>query len=255
LFFGFFAFNVGSHDSVTEDKDAAILSLIATNTAIAGSIGAMVGLFIKRWMNRREREVGRWSLSAVLNGCLTGLVAICAGVNVVRPYGALVIGLVAGFIYFIASWIVVKLKIDDPLDAVAVHFGGGLWGVIAVGLLDPDNGFLYCWDDRSILFLLWNLLGVLVITIWSGSLSAVLFALMKWVGRLRVSEEMELAGLDKKHSEPGYAKEESTVYTNGHTALQMSIIPQDVTNDQQVLSNQAAKDLETQFQKSDQQID
>jgi ammonia channel protein AmtB len=84
--------------------------------------------------------------------------------------------------------------------SLLVHFGGGLWGVIAVGLLDPDNGFLYCWDDRSILFLLWNLLGVLVITIWSGSLSAVLFALMKWVGRLRVSEEMELAGQPKIHA-------------------------------------------------------
>lgn len=82
---------------------------------------------------------GRWSLSAILNGALTGLVciivyiclsltdqivdflqvAICAGADAVRPYGALAIGFVASFVYFVTSWIILKLRIDDPLDAVA----------------------------------------------------------------------------------------------------------------------------------------
>lgn len=75
-----------------------------------------------------------------------------------------------------------------------VHFGGGLWGVFAEALLDSELGLFYCWDKRSILFVLWNVMGVIVIALWSGLLSAVFFVIMKYLGRLRVPKEMELAG-------------------------------------------------------------
>jgi Amt family ammonium transporter len=59
----------------------------------------------------------------MINGCLVGMVAICAGANVFAPYISLVMGFFSGFIYLMLAWLVLCFKIDDPLNAVAVHFG------------------------------------------------------------------------------------------------------------------------------------
>ena len=57
---------------------------------------------------------------------------------------------------------VFKLGVDDPLDAFAVHFGGGFWGIIAVCLFANDSGILYAWNGDAFAQLLWNLIGGLV---------------------------------------------------------------------------------------------
>ena len=67
-------------------------------------------------------------------GCLAGLTAITASCNVVRPWAAIIIGAVSGGLYLFASKVSVKIKLDDPLDTVAVHAWNGLWGILAAGL-------------------------------------------------------------------------------------------------------------------------
>lgn len=68
---------------------------------------------------------GKWSLSRIINGCLAGMVSICAGCDGYYPWMSALVGSIAGLIYIILSLLMVRLKIDDPLDAVAVHAGSG----------------------------------------------------------------------------------------------------------------------------------
>ena len=70
---------------------------------------------------------GKWSLSKIINGCLAGMVSICAGCNSYYPWIASGIASVAGVVYIFLSLLMVRLRIDDPLDAVAVHAGSGKW--------------------------------------------------------------------------------------------------------------------------------
>merc|ERR1719491_2697801 len=74
-----------------------------------------------------------------MNGALGGLVAITAGCSVVQPWAACIIGVVGGLVYYGFSKFLIKMKIDDAVDAVPVHFANGIWGVIAVGLFADKN--------------------------------------------------------------------------------------------------------------------
>ena len=82
---------------------------------------------------------------------------------------------------------------------VAVHFGGGFWGVLAVTFFNHDTGIFYKGDGHSFRLFGWNLLGALVITAWSAGLAFVLFFTMMKLGVLRVSEEIEIKGLPFSH--------------------------------------------------------
>ena len=66
-----------------------------------------------------------WSYSLSLNGALTGMVAQCAGCDTFMPWAALVVGCLGGLAYIGIHLLMLKLNLDDPLDAVAVHGGGG----------------------------------------------------------------------------------------------------------------------------------
>ena len=86
-----------------------------------------------------------------------------------------------------------KMKIDDPLDAFAVHGGCGAWGVLAVGLFDTTNGGFYGDNGRQFGV---QLLGVVVISAWTAFFSALMFVSLKYMKLLRISEEEEKLGID-----------------------------------------------------------
>ncbi|BFZ15991.1 hypothetical protein BsWGS_19030 [Bradybaena similaris] len=202
LIVGFLAFNGASQLTMTKPGDNVIIALAITNTIIAGSMSAFSALLVRRLVGRN------WSVIYTVNGCVSGMVAICGGCDVYRPWGACIVGLIAGIGFNFTSWWVVKLKIDDPVDAVAVHFNGGIWGVIAVAFLSYPNGILIAWDKRSGLMLAWQLVGICAIILWTGTLSAVMFGSMKGLGMFRVSEEVERKGLDIPiHGEHAYPPE------------------------------------------------
>uniref|UniRef100_A0A0B7ATC0 Ammonium transporter n=1 Tax=Arion vulgaris TaxID=1028688 RepID=A0A0B7ATC0_9EUPU len=202
LIVGFLAFNGGSQLSMTKKGDNIIIALAITNTIISGSMSAFSALVIRRLVGRN------WSVLYTVNGCVSGMVAICGGCDVFRPWGACIVGLVAGVGFNFTSWWVAKLKIDDPVDAVAVHFNGGLWGVIAVAFLSYPNGILMAWDRRSGLMLAWQIVGICAVILWTGTLSAIMFGAMKGLGIFRVSEEVERKGLDLPiHGEHAYPPE------------------------------------------------
>merc|ERR1719387_2512641 len=112
-------------------RDAA--RACVTTTLSAGAAG-ITGLFLKHNLPAKLGGSAVWDLGHTCNSLLGGLVGITAGCSVVTPAMAVVIGMIAACVYHLGSCTMRKLKIDDPLDAFAVHGACGLWGVIAVGL-------------------------------------------------------------------------------------------------------------------------
>ncbi|RMX43326.1 putative ammonium transporter 1 isoform X1 [Pocillopora verrucosa] len=201
LFFGFLAFNGGSQAAIASPGDADAVALSIVNTVLGGASGALTAMIIKR-LGFADKY---WSLLFTINGGLTGMVALCAGCNAVHPYAAFIIGIIAGMAYVGWSTLMIRLKIDDPLDAVAVHLGGGFWGVLSVPIFNKDSGIFYDGSGHSFRLFGWNLLGVLVIMAWSAALSLILFVVLRVTKQLRVSAEIEEKGLDiPKHGEPAY---------------------------------------------------
>ncbi|XP_062592526.1 putative ammonium transporter 1 isoform X1 [Saccostrea cucullata] len=223
LFFGFLAFNGGSQLSISNPGDGNAVSIAVVNTVISGSCAAFMSLIL----NRLHIFGNTWSLLVTINGALTGMVAICAGCNVYEPYAACVIGLLSAIVYRTYSVLMVKIGVDDPLDAVAVHFGGGSWGVIAVAFFDNTNGIFYARDLKSAYKLGWQFIGLLAIAGWTLVLSGLVFGIMKAFGFLRVSQEEEIKGLDiPKHNEPAYPVE---AYGHGHIERLIQILENNPT--------------------------
>ncbi|GAB4821129.1 hypothetical protein N2152v2_008175 [Parachlorella kessleri] len=148
-------------------------------------------------------------IGPLLNGVLAGAVAITAGCAVVQAYGAFIIGLVAAFVYTFSSILLIKLKIDDPLDAAPVHFFTGAWGVLAVGFFATETSTELAYgyaNDWGVFYggkgyqLGLQVLGIVMIAAWTCVLSGALFWLLNKACWLRVPREVEVKGLDLAQS-------------------------------------------------------
>lgn len=204
LLFGFLAFNGGSQGSISGEGDAEAIATAIINTVISGSSAAMFVLLFQRFPSCSKN--GTWSFSLTLNGALTGMVSACAGCNVLFPWGALITGIIAGPLYLGISSVMELFEVDDPLDAVAVHAGGGIWGLVTVALFKHEGIFFAGENAGQILG--WNLAGALSIILWSGVICTVMFGSLRYFGWLRVPKDVELKGLDMaKHGEAAYPAE------------------------------------------------
>ena len=185
LWFGWFGFNPGSTLSGTAVED---ISKIFVTTNLAAAAAAVVTMIIT-WARYKKPDV-----SMTLNGALAGLVGITAGCDVVTPSGAVVIGIVAGFVVVFGIELIDKvLKIDDPVGAIGVHGLCGATGTILVGLFAQDGGLLY---GGGVQLLGVQLLGVIAVAVWTIATTFVLFKVIKSTIGLRVSAEEEHIGLD-----------------------------------------------------------
>ena len=190
LWLGWYGFNGAAATSIDQ------LGSIFLTTTIAPSIATVVCM-IFTWL-----KYGKPDVSMCLNASLAGLVAITAGCDVTDCLGAIIIGAVAGLLVCFGVWFLdYKLRVDDPVGAVAVHFCNGLWGTIAVGLFAttsaPGNdsivGLFY---GGGVDQLLLQLLGIVSILIWAGVTITIAFLAIKATVGLRVTEEEEIQGLD-----------------------------------------------------------
>ena len=105
---------------MTEEGQAANIGVIILNTLLGGCTGGLSVLLLCR-----VTIEGKWSYHLMLNGMLTGIIAQCAGCDRYIPAFSAAIGVMGGLVYLIGHKSMVLLKLDDPLDAVAVHAGGG----------------------------------------------------------------------------------------------------------------------------------
>merc|ERR1712151_504817 len=128
-----------------------------------------------------------YDVMAPLNGSLAGLVSITAGCNVVTPQGALGIGFIGGLVYSLSSFLLKQMRIDDPIDAFAVHGACGICG-------DPDSDCVDLGSQTAM-----QIVGVLCIILWTSFTSVLLFGGLRLCKLLRVSEEAEIRGLHQDH--------------------------------------------------------
>ena len=129
----------------------------------------------------------------VINGILAGLVSITAGCNVVGPMSAILIGFIAGILVDVAVLFFDKMKVDDPVGAIAVHGINGLFGTLAVGFFATDGGLFF--GGGADLFIT-QLIGVLTIALFSFSITFILMRVLKSLIGIRITSEEEEAGID-----------------------------------------------------------
>ena len=177
LWLGWFGFNGGSVLSA----DPALTSLTLVTTCLAAASGGVVSAIVS------TIKFKNLDLTMFLNGILGGLVAITAGADQMSPSDAILIGGIAGSLIVFAVSLIDKLKLDDPVGAIAVHLICGIWGTLAVGIFgNLASGAQF----------LSQLIGVTSYAIFCITTSfIIIFTLKKTIG-IRVSEREELEGLD-----------------------------------------------------------
>ena len=190
LWLGWYGFNGAAATSVEQ------LGSIFLTTTVAPAVATVVCM-IFTWV-----RYGKPDVSMSLNASLAGLVAITAPCDVTDAFGAMVIGAVAGVLVVFGVWLLdYKLRIDDPVGAVAVHCMNGIWGTIATGLFAttsaPGNDSLvglFYGGGFSLLGI--QIVGVVAVAAWTVVTITIVFAAIKATVGLRVSEEEEIEGLD-----------------------------------------------------------
>ena len=176
LIIGWFGFNVMSSQSIE-----TISGLVAVNSLLATAGGLIGGVLFG------ENDPG-----FIHNGALAGLVAICAGSDIVNPIGAFIIGLVAAWIFIKAFiWEQEKLKIDDVLGVWPLHGLNGIWGGVAAGIF----GQKVLWGLGGV-SLISQILGAVLTLVFALVTGFVLYKLLDIVFGLRLSEEEEFYGSD-----------------------------------------------------------
>lgn len=196
LAFGWFGFNPGSTLAGTDLR----IAVVATNTMLASASGAFAAM-LYMWLKYKKPDPGM-----IANGMLAGLVAITAPCAFVNATSSIIIGAVAGLlVIFAALFIDRKLKVDDPVGAVAVHGVNGFWGILALGLF-ADGSYGDGWNgvagtvkglfygDSSQFFA--ELIGGIACFAFVYPVMWVFFKICKATIGLRVDAKDEIAGLD-----------------------------------------------------------
>jgi len=187
LWLGWFGFNGGSVLSA----DPSLTSLVLVNTCLAAAAGG-IAAFVFSTLRYKN-----YDLTMFLNGILGGLVGITAGADLMSPTNSVLIGLAAGVIIVVAVALIDKLKLDDPVGAVAVHLICGIWGTLAVGLFGNLAGF-----DQF----LSQLTGIGVIGAFCCVSSFIILYVIKVTLGLRMESHEETEGLDiHEHGMDAYA--------------------------------------------------
>lgn len=197
LWLGWYGFNGAAAATVEQ------LGSIFVTTTIAPAIATVVCM-IFTWI-----KYGKPDVSMCLNASLAGLVAITAPCDVTDAFGAIVIGAVAGLLVVFGVWFLDnKLRIDDPVGAVAVHCLNGIWGTLAVGLFATNTAPDYSIADAAgnelvglfygggFKLLGLQLIGFASVAVWTAVTITITFVVIKSVIGLRASEEEEIVGLD-----------------------------------------------------------
>jgi Amt family ammonium transporter len=187
LWLGWFGFNPGSQLAAAGSDDTNAIALVAVNTNIAATAGAM-GALLVAWLRN-----GKPDLAFALNGVLGGLVAITASCAFVTPVAAYAIGLVGGALVVLGSGWLESLKIDDPVGAIPAHLMAGIWGTLALGLFATDAGLFYGGGFGQLRV---QLVGIIACAFWTVGCSFLMFTMIRALFGLRVSPEQEEQGLD-----------------------------------------------------------
>jgi len=203
LWFGWYGFNPGSTLGLSLGK-SLLSGKVAVNTSISASTAAVVG-FIIFSLKDLSKEIP--DISSIMNAVVAGLVSITGPAGCVEPWAAVVIGGCGAIVYIVSARILLLCRIDDPVEAVAVHMCASLWGSMATGLFctqdniflatgnadTPDYGAFYGGGGEQLGV---QLLGELVIFAWAAFWSTIGFSIAKFGNFLTLTRDIEKKGLD-----------------------------------------------------------
>ena len=189
LWVGWFGFNAGS--AVTANVNAG---MAAAATQIATAAAALGWMFAEWIVNRKPSVLG------MISGAVAGLVAITPASGFVNPVGALIIGVAAGVVCYIASvWVKKALGYDDALDTWGVHGVGGALGAMMTGMFASNainpaaHGWLIDGNGGQMLIQFYD---VAATFLYCGIGTFIILKAIDLVIGLRVSREVEVEGLD-----------------------------------------------------------
>jgi len=199
LWWGWIGFNCGSTFAMSGGswRIAARATVVTMNGAMAGGVSALAINLTLMLTKKRHYLI---DIPEFVSGILGGLVAITASANVIRPWEALIIGFIGGLIAIGVIHLLEKLQIDDPVGCFGVHYGAGLWAMIATGLFAEDSGDaattgIFRGGNGNILA--YNIAGSLAITVWSGGLVGIVFLVLKYTIGIRLKVDEEIRGSDE----------------------------------------------------------
>ena len=178
LWLGWFGFNGGSQLAMGTVSDVADVSRIFANTNAAAAGGAIAAAVATQLLYKKV------DLTMVLNGALAGLVSITAEPLTPTLGAATLIGGIGGVIVVFTVPLLDKFQIDDVVGAIPVHLVAGIWGTLAVPITNGDASFGT------------QITSIVIVGVFTFVVSWIVWTILKMTIGIRVSEEVELAGLD-----------------------------------------------------------
>ncbi len=124
--------------SIASEGDAEVVALAIVNTVLGACGAGLTTLFLIKFLFG-----SKWSYLMTLNGSLTGMVSMCGGCNGYMPWAAILVGCLGGVCFVGWHFLMLRLQLDDPLDAVAVHGAGGFIGVLCQPIFTYESGIVY----------------------------------------------------------------------------------------------------------------
>ena len=195
LWFGWFGFNGGSALAAN-----GIAATAFVNTDIAGSLAMITWLLIS-WVHEKKP-----TMVGVLTGAVAGLATITPAAGYVRPWAAVIIGILSSVVCYIAVQVRIKLDWDDALDVWGVHGVGGILGSILVGVFAESvvNGTSGLVQGNVHQFLI-QVFGVVFTGVYAFGVTYLILKVINIFDSVRVPETMEIQGLDTSiHGETAY---------------------------------------------------
>jgi len=206
LMFSWYSFNCGSSLKLS-GGGAIVAARAAMTTTISSSAAVLCGVITRFCLSGFKM----WDIHVGLNSALAGCVAITAGCSVVEPWGAFVIGILSGWAYLAASYVMLNsIHIDDPVDAGSVHAVNGFLGVVAPGFFASARGIREAYGIEDVKYagvfmggdgtqLGYQVLFAVYVMIWVASWSTAALMLMRVTVGVRVPFSDEAQGLDDAH--------------------------------------------------------
>lgn len=177
LWMGWFGFNGGSQLSMGSKEDIDGIAMVIADTNMAACAGAVMAAVLTQFIYKKV------DLTFVLNGALAGLVSVTAGPDL-GMLVSFIEGIVGGALVVIAVPLWDKLRIDDPVGALSVHLVAGIWGTLAVGIFNPEVTILA------------QVKGIVIVGAFVFVSSYIVWKVLDMIMGLRVSQEVEIEGLD-----------------------------------------------------------
>jgi Amt family ammonium transporter len=199
LWVGWFGFNAGSSVSSGLSTAQAL-----TATQVAAAAGALTWIIIESFHQGKATALG------FASGILAGLVAVTPAAGVVQPYGAMILGVLASSVCYMAIQAKNKLGYDDSLDAFGIHGVGGITGALFLSFFIRPSWMAEAAKTNGGSWTIWNQLGIQAIAViiaiaFAAVMTFIIIYCLNKVVKFKSTENDEMAGLDRSyHGERGY---------------------------------------------------